>query len=59
MPKLGDTQKMSDEENIWGMWDGCFWSKVHWLEPDDAGVGGWLIPIEMVERLGWYDERKS
>jgi hypothetical protein len=50
--KLGDIRKMCKEPHVWGMWDGAFWSRVEWI-PDK----GWLIPTEMVERLGWYDER--
>lgn len=47
MPKLGDTQKMSEEENVWGMWDGAFWSKVFWMPSSKA----WLIHEDILKRM--------
>jgi hypothetical protein len=46
-PKLGDVQKMTDEENIFGMWDGCFWSRVGWSPYHN----GWIIHDDILKRM--------
>jgi len=54
MPKLGDVQKMNNEENVWGMWDGVFWSKVGWSPYHN----GWVISDAMLKRmLSHYDTK--
>ena len=49
MPKLGDVQKMGIEQpiHVWGMWDGCFWSRVEWSNEHVA----WLIPENVIGNM--------
>ena len=49
MPKLGEVKKMNDDPGaagIYGMWDGCFWSKVEWYPGK-----GWLIPESIIANM--------
>ena len=47
MLKIGDVEKMSDEENAWGMWDGHSWNKVYWIPLKQA----WCIPDDILKRM--------
>ena len=47
--KVGQVQKMNDEENIWGMWDGVFWSKVEWDTEKQAWIVGEHVRKHMLD----------
>jgi len=47
MPKIGDLQCMNDDKDLWGIWDGNFWSRV-----DETADGlSYIIRKEVLERM--------